>query len=234
MKILRIRKSSLSYYLNANQEVALDEDPDNNDAEHAISLLINQISSELTNHLKGILSCLLKIVSGNMEKFEEVFWHNMAENEINPRALMVFLNYVVKVFSTHSFSSNITSFDRNLQASAPKISLNSEDEEAAPNLLTDNKCALLSASIYFTMLCIPGSRTKMFSSFTFRNVVKVLLPASKTIKTSKIRNQAVNRKRQRASTSNEASAHQNKKSARPARSCRSQTKNNDHSEVKKY
>ena len=78
-------------------EIALDENPDNFEAEQALSLLTNQISSDLFHHLKSISSTLQNVVSGLMENFEEVFWHRLVESDINPKAMMVFLNFIAKV-----------------------------------------------------------------------------------------------------------------------------------------
>ncbi len=32
-----------------------------------------------------------------METFEDVFWQKLVENDINPRAITVFINYIAKV-----------------------------------------------------------------------------------------------------------------------------------------
>ncbi len=75
----------------------MDEDPDNREAEHAVHLLASQISSDLFDRLKSVVSSLLVVVSGSMESFEDVFWQKLVENDINPRAITVFINYIAKV-----------------------------------------------------------------------------------------------------------------------------------------
>jgi hypothetical protein len=79
------------------QEVALDEDPDNREAEHAVNRLASQISSDLFDRLKSIYSALLVVLSGSIETYEEVFWQKLVENDINPRAITVFISHIAKV-----------------------------------------------------------------------------------------------------------------------------------------
>ncbi len=78
----------------------MDEDPDNREAEHAVHLLTSQISSDLFDRLNSVVSSLLIVVSGSMETFEDIFWQKLVENDINPRAITVFINYITKVSSS--------------------------------------------------------------------------------------------------------------------------------------
>jgi hypothetical protein len=82
----------------------MDEDPDNREAEHAVNLLASQISSDLFDRLKSVATSLLAVVSGSINSYEDVFWQKLLENDINPRAITVFINYIAKVINIFDFT----------------------------------------------------------------------------------------------------------------------------------
>jgi hypothetical protein len=84
-----------------SKEIALDEDPDNHEAEHALSVLVQRNSKELLSTLKIIADSLINLFSVSTERFGDDFWCRIVENGIDPRSLTVFLSHVVKV--CHSF-----------------------------------------------------------------------------------------------------------------------------------
>ena len=181
--------------------------------------------------MKGIVASVLSLISISTDRFEDIFWRRLVESEIDPRSIVVFLCYVVKV-KIVTIGTIILELTACFQASTPKSSTSTEGLDETIQQ-TDSNCALLAATIYFALLRIPGSRNKVFTSLSFRTIMKVLLPASKSIKSSKAKNTIVVQKRKRNDSDKKASAVESKRSTRPCRACRSQaTSIDNNSEVR--
>lgn len=79
------------------QEVALDEDPDNVEAAHAVQILTEGLSTELPK-LLDLASVAMEELLRAIEQGQEdggSFWQNLTASETNPRALAAFLNQLV-------------------------------------------------------------------------------------------------------------------------------------------
>ena len=80
------------------QELVLDEDPDNFEALHAVQILLDRRSDELTPLLEQALSSLegfLEHVSQGGSEAGECFWQNLSSQDTNPRMLAAFLHHLV-------------------------------------------------------------------------------------------------------------------------------------------
>jgi hypothetical protein len=96
----------------------------------------------------------------------------------------------------------------------------------------DRRCCITAASIYFAMLSIPGSRTRVFNAFTLRSAMKTIQPDPSFSNTrNKKREHLTTHKRKRVCNSKQKLEIQCKSAmTRLRRSCRQNSKSHEESD----
>jgi hypothetical protein len=146
-------------------EVALDEDPDNAEAAHAVELLLEKLGG-----LQRLLVDATAAVDGVAALCEadkhtvadaQALWKDMSEQGIKPRALTALFSRVAK---KGSLAGRAMGKDRDVGAI--------QDGHAA-------------AGLFLALMRIPGSRTHLFSALPFHTIVMALLPSADAAKTKR-------------------------------------------------
>lgn len=146
-------------------EVALDEDPDNAEAAHAVERLLEKLGGlqRLLGDATGAVDGVAALCEADRHTAADAqaLWKDMGEQGMKPRALTALLSRVAK---KGSMAGRAMGKDRDVGAI--------QDGHAA-------------AGLFLALMRIPGSRTHLFSALPFHTIVMALLPSSDAAQTKR-------------------------------------------------